>query len=75
MSFDEQSETRGHLLGISTGWGQAADFLLDVAATEWRAGHDETARLIRDSARRLREMENIRRNEYDAYKKDHPAHE
>ncbi|KKN49307.1 hypothetical protein LCGC14_0644060 [marine sediment metagenome] len=29
MSYDGNSETRGYLLGISTGWGQAADFLLD----------------------------------------------
>ena len=71
MSYDGNSETRGYLLGISTGWGQAADFLLDIAATEFRAGNDDTATLIRDSARRLRDMESIRRIEYDKYKKEH----
>ena len=70
MSFDEQSEQRGYLLGISVGWKQAADFLLDTAAAEFRAGNDDTAMLIRTSARKCREMESTRRTEYDEYWKE-----
>jgi len=75
MSFDETSETRGHLLGISTGWGQAADSLLDMATKAFSAGNDDTANLLRDCSRRCREMKSLRRTEYDEYKSEHPAHE
>lgn len=71
MSFDEESETRGYLLGISVGLGKAADMLLDMATDKFRAGDDETADLLRDSARRLREIESLRRTEYEEYKQEH----
>lgn len=70
MSFEE-SETQGYLLGISAGWGQAADFLLNMAADKFRAGDDETADVLRDTSERFRHMESLRRTEYDEYKEEH----
>ena len=75
MSFDETSETRGHLLGISTGWGEAADFILDGATAAFRAGDDDTSNLLRNYARKLREMGSLRRTEYDEYKEEHARSE
>ena len=66
----ETLETRGHLLGISTGWEQAADFLLDEAAACFRAGNDDDAARLRDYARKCRETASARRLEYDEYKKE-----
>ena len=75
MSFDEQSETRGHLLGISTGWDEAADFMLDEATACFRAGSDDAAVRMRGYARTCREKASERRTAYDKYKEEYARDE
>jgi hypothetical protein len=67
------AETRGHLLGISTGWEEAADWLLEQASKSFRAGVDNEARMLRDFAQFALRMSSEKRTEYDAYKNKEAA--
>ena len=65
---ESMAETEGHLLGISSGWKEAADWLLEQAVKSFRAGEDDEAHLLRGFARFALRTSSEKRTEYDAYK-------
>jgi hypothetical protein len=46
-AWDESELNRNYQLGISSGLEQAAKFLLERAAKNFKANHDETAKVLR----------------------------
>jgi len=64
------AETNGYLLGISVGWEQVADHLLDGACSLFRAGQDDLAQQARDFARDARKLAADKRREYEKHNKN-----
>ena len=67
---ESNAETRGHLLGISTGWSEAADWLKEQAGKSFLADNDDEARLLRSFAQFARRTSGERRTEYEKYKNE-----
>ena len=64
--------TGGHLLGISSGWKEAADWLLEEAAKSFRAGEDDEADLLRGFAQFALRTSSEKREAYEEYKTAEP---
>ena len=65
-----RAETNGHLLGISTGWEQAAAWLLEQAVKSFTLHNDDEAHVLRSFSAFAKRTSEERRRDYETYKQE-----
>ena len=67
---DDDQNTYNFLLGISEGWEQAGDDLLDKCAEAYRDSYDDKAALLRTTGELFKRRSVIKRQELDDWQKE-----
>ncbi len=67
---DDDQNTYNYLLGLSAGWEEAGNQLLDACAKSYRAGYDDNAHLFRDMGEFLKRTSVVKRQELDDWQKE-----
>ena len=63
----ENKHTYNFMLGISTGWEQAGEWMLNKAGEEFRNGYDDRADLLRELGKAAKQKSSEKRDELDEW--------
>lgn len=71
----DTASTNGYLLGISSGWEQASDKLLEIASSHFQRGQDDQAQELRSLSEQFIDISKERRKRKDEHEAQFPIGE